>query len=427
MRFSREKVWVSVTAEKSAMSLTKQRQSIIIANAVIHFDNALYGYMVPMLAPLFFPEKETTLQLILGYSILITACIAKPLGGFLFCLFTAYVAEKRLLCYILLGASICQLFMGCLPIYSALPWWGSLGLLVARFCMEICAAGEYHIARLYLMQQTDCRQAKLFSARYERATMVGITFASLVATVLIGRNPILFYWRLPFIIAGLITLLNLIFFRWGHSSFLQLDRGMGVRPSFASLWEQLWQGRNAIIPIAVVMGFGYLTYAVPFLFMPKFIPMIATIPYVHMMQHTTLFMLVDIVLLGWVGVVGPKFTPRLLMLGASSMVALSIIPIFMGLQEASMGFVIFARFWLVAWGVIFSCFITVWCKEQTHSTNPYCVVGFATVLGTGLLGKPTAAICWVLYRTYGSPFAPACYIALFASITVVTLVKTGKK
>lgn len=398
--------------------LSKQQLSILTANGLIHFDNALYGYLVPIIAPLFFPKKALLVQLIWGYSPFIISFVAKPFGLLFFSKMAQNTKEIIALRYALWGVGISLMAMGCLPTYEQGSLWSIIWLWVARICAEACAAGAQHIASIYLLQGVAIQQAKKLAACYEVATMGGILSAGTVGACFAWINNPVPYWRLPFLVAALSTLFNLLFVSAKATAIQQSCSPMAQN---ASLYLQLWKARKPIMRIAIVAGFGYVAYTVPFLFMSSLVPMVTTVTYAAMMQYLPLFMVLDIILISWIAKVGQRYDHNNLMAVASGLVALSIIPLFAGLQGASIFYITAVRCWLIFLGVPFSCFLTIWSKEQVATAVPYVTIGWATVLGSSLFGKPATAICCYLFYSYHSPIAPACYIALLAFLATLVM------
>ena len=402
--------------------VSKQQLSILMANALIHFDNALYGYLVPIIAPLFFPKSTLVVQLIWGYSPFITSFVAKPFGLLFFSKMAQNRKETVALRYTLLGVGISLMVMGCLPTYAEGSLWSIILLLMARICAEACSAGEHNIAKIYLLKGVAMQPAKKLAASYEVSTMVGILSAGAIGTCFAWINNPLPYWRLPFLIAALATLLNVVFFR-----LIGMEQSYNPMAQNRSLYLQLWQARKPIMRISIVAGFGYVAYTIPFLFISSFVPIVTTITYAAMMQYLPIFMLLDIVLISWIAKVGHKYDHNNLMAVASGLIALSIIPLFAGLPGASIFYVTAVRCWLIFLGVVFSCFLTIWSKEQVATEAPYATIGFATVLGSSLFGKSAAAICFYLFHRYHSPIAPACYIALLAFVAALIMADSASK
>ncbi|TDG95706.1 Proline/betaine transporter [Cardinium endosymbiont of Culicoides punctatus] len=408
---------------------TSQRKTILIANAFIHFDNAIYGYLVPIIAPVFFPDKHIVIQLVLGYGLFMTSFLAKPFGILFFSRIAEDKQESVALRYTLVGVGMGLIAIGLLPSNKEATWWSVILLMLCRICIEACSAGEHHIARLYLLKDASTQQAKGASIAYQVSTMVGILLAGGVGTIFALIHDSAQYWHLPFVIAGVLTLLNLIIFRLyvtdlnvQSTAVYKID----TKTSYV-LFLKFWKERIAIIRIAIVTGFSYVTYTVPFLFMNSFVPLVTGISYASMMQHVTIFMVLDVVLLIWMGSICRKYDHNNLMAVSSLFIGLSIMPLFYWLRGASMLYVMFVRCWLIFFGVIFSCFITLWAKEQVSKTTPYITIGFATVLGSTLLGKSATSICLYLFHWSNNPIAPACYIAILAIIASMIMADSASE
>ena len=59
---------------------------ILCANAIDHTEMMLCTLLTPWISKAFFPHQDPVIQLALGYSVLLTGFITKPLGAFLFSL-----------------------------------------------------------------------------------------------------------------------------------------------------------------------------------------------------------------------------------------------------------------------------------------------------------------------------------------------------
>ncbi len=394
----------------------------------MHFDNALYGYLVPIIAPLFFPNQKVIVQLILGYGLFITSFLAKPFGVLFFSKMAQTKEEAVTLRYTLLGAGISLIAIGFLPSYQDEPLWSVVLLILFRICIEACSAGEHNVAKLYLLKEVSTEQAKEISVFYEVSTMLGILLAGAVGTLFALVDYSAPYWRIPFVLAGVLTLLNLVVFRFRPTDSVSSVEPIPVhQKAHSGYFMQLWKERVPIMRIAIVTGFGHVTYIIPFVFIHSFVPMVTDISYSTMMQYVPVFMLLDIVLLSWMGSVCRKYDHNNLMAVASLLIGLSIIPLFRGLSGASMLYVTIVRCWLIFCGVVFSCFITVWSKEQISKTTPYLTIGFATVLGSSLFGKSATTICFYLFHWSNNPMLPACYIAILAIVSAMIMADSASE
>ena len=52
-----------------------------LGNLFEHYDSALFGFLSPFLAPLFFPKQEPLTALILTYAMIPLGMLARPIGS----------------------------------------------------------------------------------------------------------------------------------------------------------------------------------------------------------------------------------------------------------------------------------------------------------------------------------------------------------
>ncbi|HLP35025.1 MAG TPA: hypothetical protein VK133_03460 [Amoebophilaceae bacterium] len=398
---------------------------LLCANVLIHFDNALYAYLIPVLAPLLFPDQTLVVQLMLGYGVWGASFVAKPMGVFLFGTMVLRRKEVHTLRCALIGAGLSLLFLSILPFGSTL--WHVVLLLMARMGIEACAAGTHSIVKLYLLQGADAVLAKKKAVWYEMAGMVGILLASVCGTWFACMDHPLCYWQLPFLAGGISTMGITFLFGKGASIETTCMPQVVFPKGCRGVGRQLWNERRAIVRIALATGFSYMTYVIPFVCMNGFVPLLTNISYTAMMQHTTGLMVLDVLLLGLLGQLCPKYNHNNILAVVSGLLAVTIVPLFGGLRGASMVYATGVRIWVFVLGVLFCSCLNIWCKEQVskQDATAYLTVGFATVLGSSLFGKTTPAICFALFDGYQSPLAPACYLAGLAFCTMLVMANSA--
>ncbi len=64
--------------------LFRHRLAAMIGNILEHYDNVLFGLLVPFIAPLFFPHSDPLTALILTYGMLPLGILMRPLGSLFF-------------------------------------------------------------------------------------------------------------------------------------------------------------------------------------------------------------------------------------------------------------------------------------------------------------------------------------------------------
>jgi len=395
--------------------LTPKDTSILMGNALDHYDSAIYGFLAPLLAPVFFPNFDPVVQLILAYSVLGTSLVTRPVGSFIFGLIARKYGPLSGMSYSLIGVALAMAFIGFLPSYAEVGWIAPLSLILARMVKGIFAAGESTIAKLYIMEHKPSGQALRASYFYQSSSMLGTIVASAATTLVLASTPD--FWRLCFWVGSLTGIIGYILRRYSSSA---LEKHAFDSYQFSSL-RSLWAHRSQVVRVAMGTGFGHMTAVIPFVFMNGFIPLITTISLETMMVYNTLLLVGDMVMIPLLGRITQKFEGTKVMIVASLVLALTIIPLFNFLPQASLGYVLFVRIWIVFWGVIFLCPLNFWFKGLFHPQDQYLLVGMGGALGAGTIGRLTTPFCLWLWYTTGSSIIPALYLALIMGLTASSI------
>jgi MFS family permease len=395
---------------------SKKDFSILIGNALDHYDSIVYGLLVPIIAPLFFPDFDPVVQLILGYSVLTTSLITRPVGSIIFGNVARKYGPISGLSYSLIGVSIAMVALGCLPTYADIGWFSPLGLMGARMVKGIFSAGETTIAKLYIMDEKTSDQALTISYYYQSSSSLGAIVASGIVTLLL-LFPTPDAWRLCFLIGGVLAGFGYFLRRFGNPP---LENSVPKDTSFFHL-KSLWNHKADITRIALATAFGYITALIPLVFMNSFVPLITSITLDVMMLFNTILLSFIIVGTPLIGKITGKFSGQSVMTLASVILMLSIIPLFVHLPGASLEYVIFVRVWIVFWGIVFMCPMNFWFKSLFPSREQYLLVGVGGALGATLLGQSLIPLCLWLWSITKLSYAPALYLAVLMGITAYAI------
>lgn len=382
---------------KNFKALNTASVSIFIANLLDHFDSNLYAFMVPIMSPLFFPDQSYIVQLILGYSFLLTSSITRPVGVILF----GYLIGKRfnvniLLKITLLGVGISTFLIGILPTYNQVGYFAALLLFFIRLLGGLFAQGEKTIVSIY------CAKNVKTNAGFEIAVIGGCALASLVGVYITPA-----FWRLPFLAGGFLA-----FYAFFLRSNIKLDNLNISYKKQVHSW--------LFIALATICGgLYYVTYDLIFVFLNAFVPMITNITHTTMMQWNTIIMLIDMMLFVPMMYVVPKFNLYKIKNITLLMLAIPAIPFFMLLSEANLAFVLFVRLWIAFWGVMFSTVMNVHLLSLSKYNNNYLVIGLTNALGVGLIGRSTTSLCLWGYSVTGVVWFPGAYLTAVALLALI--------
>ena len=397
-------------------NLSKRDYSILIGNTVDHFDTALYAFLAPIFAQLFFPNSDPMISLILAYSILATTIITRPLGSYIFGLIALTHGPAVSLSYSLIGVGISTIALGFIPTYEQIGVYAPILLIILRFFGGIFSAGEITIAKLYILSEKDKNDAFKSSYLYQTSVMIGIVLASFVSTIALEHRESE-QWRIYFIIGGITALFGYIL-RIYKTEKLSLNTKQILSLYSTGAIKTLWNNKILLLRIAITSGFAYMTYSVPFIIMNNLVPEFTNLTLEDMMPSNTTLLIMDIILLPIIGAFLIKFELKNILLLNVSILAITILPIWYHVENSSFVYIISVKIWIIIIGIVFSNTINLWYDGLLPKTEKYLVTGIGSSIGSAAIGKMAPAICLGLYHYTNSPFVIGWFMFIISLGTI---------
>jgi MFS family permease len=403
-------------------NLSKRDYSILLGNAIDHFDTALYGFLAPLFAGNFFPSFDPIISLILAYSIFATTIITRPLGSYIFGMIAVSHGPAMSLSYSLIGVAISTLALGFLPTYEQIGAYAPALLILLRSLGGIFSSGEITIAKLYILAEKDEKNSNKSSYLYQTSSMVGIVLASFASTIVLASGNE-HYWRICFVIGGITAFLG-YFLRLYRTEKLSLNKQQLLKLYSFGAANILWKNKVLLLRIAIVSGFSYITYSIPFIVMNSLAPNFSKVTLENMMQASTVLLVIDMALLPIIGSCLKKISAKNTLLICAVLLFLTAFPMFYFATGASFAYIIFIKTWIIIIGVAFACKINLWSNNLIQEEGKYLIVGIGGSIGSATIGKMTPAICLSLYYYIGSPIIFAWFIALISIATAGAVIGT---
>ncbi|MBP9840903.1 MAG: MFS transporter [Simkaniaceae bacterium] len=388
--------------------MSRARLSAIIGNFLEHYDTALFGFVAPFIAPLFFPESTPLTALILTYGMLPLGIVTRPLGALFFGWIGDKYGRRQALFYSLLGMAMVTMGMGSLPFYPLL-------LALGRMLQSFCAAGESIGGAIFVLENTKATKRDLMSSLYDVSSIGGILTASLLVSTLSRLGSFETSWRILFWCGGLTALLG-FFLRLGIKDTPECLITQETPPPF-SLKEKSY----LLLPIIFASGFSYVTYSLAFTLMNGYIPLITPFLREEVIEANTGLLVLDLLLLPCFGYLAQRIGKEKVMLFGTVGAVLGAIPLFASLSGASLGTIFLVRLLLIVCGVAFAAPYHSWSLERVPLEYRYRVLSLGSALGSQLIGAPATVICLGLYQLTGWHGAPSLYLiatGLLASVTI---------
>lgn len=408
--------------------MTRKRDiAILLGNIIDHFDRSLYIFLAPVIAPLFFPNTDEIVSLTLAYLILSGELIAKPLGNYIFSIIADNKGPGGALSYSLIGIGVFTGLIAILPVYNTIGVMAPILLALVRVIGGVFAAGESVVANLYVLEGKNGSSAMRRSYLYQSSTIIGIILASL-ATTIIFYSEIKEIWRLPFALGSIAAFMG-YFFRI-YFSDLKLPHVPDKKSAIYDLRKNinvLKRHRLTLIKIILAQNISQISYVLPFVLMNYFVPLITDIPRDTMMIGNNVMLVFDLIMLFVIGEVSKNFSPSIIMQYSSFVLMVTIIPLWFFIPNSSILYVSFVRFWVVIWGVIFLCPLSIWCRNQLHnSKDRYLIIGMGSSIASIFAGKLTPSLCLFVYYISGSYIILSLYFFIIFAACWLMLVKSSE-
>ena len=241
-------------------------------NLVEWFDFYVYSFFSLYFAHIFFPQGDTTTQLLQTAGVFAAGFLMRPIGGWLF----GYIGDRHGRKKSML-ISVCMMCFGSLVI-ACLPGYDSIGiaapilLLLARMFQGLSVGGEYGTSATY-MSEVALEGRKGFYASFQYVTLIGGQLAAVLTVVVLqfmltDQELRKWGWRIPFFLGAMLAVVAL----WLRRSLDETsDKQSREHRDAGSVIGLL---RNHTKPFLMVLGFtagGSLSFYTFTTYMQKYL------------------------------------------------------------------------------------------------------------------------------------------------------------
>ncbi|MGW2346522.1 MFS transporter [Streptomyces sp. NPDC001661] len=203
--------------ERGTTSRSRTRRAIWasgIGNFVEQYDFGVYGYIAPILAPLFFPESSQLVGLLATYGIYAVSFVMRPLGGIVFGIMGDRLGRRAMLSLTVLLIGLFTGLVGVLPTYGTIGIVAPIALLLLRMLQGMAAGGEYSGAVDFIVEYGPQNRRGLFASFASIGVYLGLMsgagMATLLTSVLSDEALSTWGWRVPFLLAFPLCAVGLI-------------------------------------------------------------------------------------------------------------------------------------------------------------------------------------------------------------------------
>lgn len=410
---------------------SKSIRAILIAssgNVVEWFDFYIYAFCAIYFAPHFFPNKDSTVQLLYTAGVFAVGFLMRPLGGWILGAIADKQGRKKSLVFSIFCMCFGSLLIACLPGYHSIGIAAPILLVCARLLQGFSVGGEYGATATYMVEIAPEHQRGFYGS-FQYMSLIG---GQLVAVLMLVCLQSLFTdqelkawaWRIPFMIGAVAAVV--VF--WLRSA-LQETYTIPVkqRDKVGSLRWLFKNHAKAFLSVFMYAGTGSLMFYTLTTYMQKYLVNTVHLPMRVASYIMTGGLIVFLLAQPLFGILADKIGRRNNMLFFCGLSIISVVPIFMLLSHGGAVIIIFL---LVCLGLLILSFYTAIAGLIKAEVFPAEVralgVSFSHSLGAALFGG-SAEWFALLFKQHGYEWWFYVYVTGMLIVTLFFVFNIPKK
>ncbi|MBN8878318.1 MAG: MFS transporter [Sphingobacteriales bacterium] len=185
-----------------------------IGNLVEWYDWYAYSAFALYFSSSFFPEGNTTAQLLNTAGVFALGFLMRPIGGWLFGRIADQQGRKKAMTWSVLLMSFGSLLIALTPTYKTIGIAAPVILLLARLLQGLSVGGEYGVSATYLSEMAT-RNRRGFYSSFQYVTLIGGQLIALGIQLILQKLLLTedqlhsWGWRIPFAIGAVLSVIAL--------------------------------------------------------------------------------------------------------------------------------------------------------------------------------------------------------------------------
>ncbi|OJX12819.1 MAG: hypothetical protein BGO77_04960 [Caedibacter sp. 37-49] len=382
--------------------------SASLGNTLEFYDFATYGFMMPILAPLFFPSSSPLNSLFLAFGAFAVSFLARPLGGIIFGYIGDKYSRKFSFSLSLILMAISTSLIGLLPTFDQVGILAPLLLTFCRIFQGLCMGGEFSGSLIFATENLKGKATKsaFITGSITAAGVVGWFLSSTVCSLSLKFDQA-YAWRIPFLLGALVGVVGYYLRR---TTILEAPHYPKNINNEIKMKNVAWRNIFSVMGIGALMGgLFYGLQIFPNSFLPTYF---SSISQAKALSYTSFGIAVYMLSLPIMGYLADKVNHTQWMFIFSFLTIVLGYPIFILLMSGNSSLIILAE--LIS-SLLLAGFMAPATFIMTQSFPPhlrYRLVSFSYNLGASIFGGLTPGIFLFLIEKFDSLHAPAFYLIL---------------
>jgi MFS transporter, MHS family, proline/betaine transporter len=391
----------------------------IAGNLLEYYDFSIYGFLAPLLGPLFFPNTNKLLSLIAAFGVFAIGALVRPVGAIIFSYIGDRWGRKKTLALTIILMASASTLIGFLPTYQDIGIMAAILLLTCRIVQGLALGGEFAGSIVYLTEHAPPTQRGLYGSWVMFSTFAGILLGSAVSTVTTHLFSIHWAWRIPFLLS---------FFLGMTGFYLRLY--LPETPQFAALIKAERTLKNPVLTAfrnhsgtllkATSLDFlPAVAFYLLFIYLTTYLNLYFKVPLNTALLSNTLSLILVVLLIPILGAVSDKIgRKKIMFVGATAFIIL-FYPLL--LEQGTWNSILIAQL-LFGIAIAFCCAPMPTTFSEMYTTDMrYTGVALPYNIANALFGGTIPLILSVLLEKTGNTTIPGYCLGIAGVIMFLTL------
>lgn len=391
----------------------------LVGTTLEYFDYALYGFCASYIAQSFYPQFSLYTGIQNAFIILMLAGIAKPLGAILWGWIGDTYGRAIVLRYCIGLIGFPTLILGVLPGYY---WIGDIApvlLLILRCSQSLLIGGQLDNVSIYLSEHFNKKYPYTALSVAAMAAFIGISLAAFAESIVANSSSPNYFWRYPFIIAGITSLICASF----RHNFIETKQFSSIKNmSYETEDTSIFFEKNLcrIINSMILLGSLSACYQFYFIFLPQYLTTVNSSQIYEIGNIKSLALTFYCLMCPISGLLADKYGGKFIVnIGGVTLLVMAIINTLYLYSESGLNSYIMLLTGMVmplSLGPVYLLVI------QSFDIKDRCRgLGISHALASCLISTPMPAICWFISNKSGQIMLPCCYWVLLLIVAIIFL------
>jgi MHS family proline/betaine transporter-like MFS transporter len=397
-----------------------------LGNALEFYEILVYGYFAIVIAKVFFPAADEAVSLLVTYTSFGISFLARPVGAIFLGAYGDRRGRKQALTLSILLMTIGTALMTLMPSYNSLGLLSPALVIVARLIQGFSVGGEFASSTAFLVEHRPDRAGFFASWQWSSqglAALIATGFGVLLTSTLSATELQAWGWRIPFAFGLLIGPVGYYVRAHLDETPEFLDAGAArapLRELLAEQWDRL------LLTIGAVVASTSSQYMI--VFMPgyaiKELHLSPSVSFAAAMAAAALQMVV----VPFVGILADKIGQTPIMIGATTILAVTAYPAFVLLGAyASFPVLVAMVCWLGLLKSFYSGALPSLMAKVFPTRTRVSGMSLSYNVGVAIFGGYAPAIAQSLVDVTGSKISPSYYMIATALVSLACVIALRRR